>query len=283
MKIISSKVELFEFLQSLKDEDRKIGFIPTMGAIHFGHLGLVKRASRENNITVCSIFVNPTQFGNKDELKKYPRNLDRDAELLSKANCDILFTPLQEDLYDSENIEAELNSIELNKIDETLEGAIKPKHFKGVAFILEKFFRIIEPDSAYFGNKDFQQLQIIRYYVKENNIPVKIIGCDTVREQNGLAISSRNEKLSLEEKNTAAIIYSSLVECKSISKNLSVSDTKSFAINRINQLSELNCEYFEIVDSESFKPLKNWTDSNTIIGCIAVQFKGIRLIDNITL
>lgn len=269
--------EVRETLSTSGIDGKKIGFVPTMGALHEGHISLVKKSVGDNDVTVVSIFVNPTQFNNKEDLEKYPRTVENDLEMLEKAGVDLVFVPIVEEIYP----DPDTRLFDFGLLDKVMEGKFRPGHFNGVAQVVSRLFDIVRPDRAYFGEKDFQQLTIIREMVRQYTIPVEIIGMPIRREASGLAMSSRNERLTEKERTEASLIYAALKESKSfVSKN--VSETITFVADRINRSELLNVEYFEIVDGDSLQPIKDWTDTSYAVGCIAVFCGDVRLIDNIT-
>ncbi len=272
-------------LKSSSDKPTTIGFVPTMGALHKGHISLIEKAKKENDVVVCSIFVNPIQFDNKEDLKKYPRDINEDIKKLEDIGCDILFNPCADEMYpkNKSNCTDEQKSVNLGELDKTMEGKYRTGHFDGVAIVVNKLFDIAKPDKAYFGEKDFQQLCIIKYLVKQNNIPVQIIGCSIIREKDGLAISSRNIRLTSEQRNIAPVIYKTLKKAKEKSRYLSVEEIKILVTKEINKNKLLKLEYFEIVDIYSLKSIYKWSDTKKTIACIAVYLEKIRLIDNIIL
>jgi pantoate--beta-alanine ligase len=281
MKQFSTIKETHDYLWSQKDIGKSIGFVPTMGALHKGHLALVNRSKLENDLTLCSIFVNPIQFNNKEDLAKYPRSLASDAKMLDEAGCDILFIPETSEMY-PENELVNLD-LEFGMLDKVMEGKFRPGHFKGVAIVVKKLFEITLPTRAYFGKKDFQQLAIIRYMLQKLSIPIEIIPCPTVREPDGLAMSSRNMRLTIAERNLAPIIYQILFEVKQKVGKLPVRELKEWAIKRIQKDPALRVEYFEIADKDSLMPLENWNHKEHAVAFTAVFLGGVRLIDNIEL
>ena len=277
MEIIDSKNILQNILKGFKEQGNSIGFVPTMGALHEGHLSLIKRSNIENDITVVSIFVNPTQFNDQEDYKRYPRIISDDLKRLESVKCDFLFTPTKAEMYPEED-KREFN---FGNIDKVMEGAHRPGHFRGVALIVSKLFEIVNPHKAYFGEKDFQQVAIIKHLTKQLDFNIEIIPCPIVREDDGLAMSSRNTLLSEEQRKNVPIISKTLFESVNKMKLLSLSETKDWVIRKINENPFLKVEYFEIVDSESLEPIMDWNQSNNITGCIAVHVGNIRLIDNI--
>ena len=276
MILVKTVKELQEKLQRLKGSG-PVGFVPTMGALHHGHLSLVNKAFDENSVVIVSIFVNPTQFNDPNDLKHYPRNLKSDLALLEPTGCHLVFAPEPEEIYP----EPDTRKFNFGYLERVMEGKHRPGHFNGVAQVVSKFFGIVKPDKAYFGWKDFQQLAIIKNMVKQLSLPVEIIPCPIVREESGLAMSSRNELLSAEKRNNAALIYRTLTEAKKLKNQKSVNEIKNWVMEQINQNPWLTVEYFEIVDDENLRPVEKWDEDKTKVGCIAVYCGKVRLIDNI--
>ncbi|HNZ85205.1 MAG TPA: pantoate--beta-alanine ligase [Paludibacteraceae bacterium] len=274
MQIITTKSELCKSLTN--STGIRIGFVPTMGALHQGHLSLVMRSKRENEVTVVSIFVNPTQFNDSRDLEKYPRTLDADINLLSQVGCDIVFAPTVDEMYP----EKDTRIFNFGTLETVMEGRHRPGHFNGVAQIVSKLFDAVQPHIAYFGEKDFQQLAIIREMVKQLNYTITIAGCPIVRESSGLALSSRNMLLSAEEHKKAPIIYQILSESCIFVAQKQPHEIRNWVLNKF-QNTGLDVEYFEIVDGYSLQPVSSWNESDYIVGCIAVFCGKIRLIDNI--
>ena len=269
MEIIKTKNKLQELVGKLKNNGKTIGLVPTMGALHEGHLQLIRRCAKENDVCIVSIFVNPTQFNDKNDLAKYPRTLEADAKLLEKNNCFAIFAPEVDEVYSSE----ELNStfeFNFNGLDEVMEGKFRPGHFNGVVQIVGKLFELTTPDKAYFGEKDFQQLAIIRHLVATKSYPIEIIGCPIVREESDLALSSRNALLSESEKQIATNIYNTLLKSIDYQNEKSIKETIDWVITTINNIDGLCVEYFEIVDGKTLQSIQNWDDANYIVGCITV-------------
>ena len=264
-------------------ENATIGFVPTMGALHAGHLSLIDASVKDNHYTVCSIFVNPTQFNDKGDYEKYPRLLDDDIEQLVKQSCDVLFVPESQEMYPSNGQAQTTTNIDLGELALVMEGEFRPGHFDGVITIVEKLFRIIAPNKAYFGQKDFQQLAVIRRMTEALKLQVEIIECPTVRENDGLAMSSRNLLLTPEQRTEAPTIYRSLLKGKENLKDQNVEELKQNLINAINRSECLNVEYVEIADSVSLQPITSWDSSTSVVCCVAVHAGDIRLIDNILL
>jgi len=281
MLIFKTVVELQQFLFSC--DNKTIGFVPTMGALHQGHLSLMAKAIEENDLMVCSIFVNPTQFNNKEDLEKYPRHTDKDLALIQNAFADdtklVIFLPDIKEIYPNK-IE---KSYDFGNLSLVMEAQHRPGHFDGVGMVLERFFDIIQPTKAYFGEKDFQQLAVVRNLVKQLKLPVQIIGCPIVREANGLAMSSRNERLTPEQKEQAANIYKFLQEVKQQAKTFTVEEVKNNFVKAIKNIPTLQLEYAEIVDGNTLLSVNDWNETNYCVAFTAVFVGNVRLIDNITL
>ena len=273
-------VKTIKELQNILTDSRKsgtVGFVPTMGALHRGHLSLVKQAVLENETVVVSIFVNPTQFNDSADLEKYPRTLEPDLKLLKTTGCNIVFAPNAKEVYP----ETDIRKFDFGTLETVMEGKHRPGHFNGVAQVVSKLFDMVKPDKAYFGLKDFQQLAIIKMMVKQLELPVEIVSCSTVREVSGLAMSSRNELLSIEQRKNAAHIFETLTKAKEQKGQKSVEELTNWVIETINKNPFLNIEYFEIVDDEQLQPIKKWNYINSKIGCVAAFCGDVRLIDNI--
>lgn len=277
MKIIDTIKDLRLLLDESRAAGKSVGLVPTMGALHAGHASLVERAVKENDVVVVSVFVNPTQFNDKNDLQNYPRTMEADCALLSKEGADYVFAPSVEEMYP----EPDTRVFDFTPLDKVMEGPNRPGHFNGVAQIVSKLFYAVEPDRAYFGEKDFQQLAIIREMTKQLNLSINIIGCPIVREEDGMALSSRNMLLSKSERKTAANISRTLFKSRIFAATNSLSDTKKFVIDTINAINGLQVEYYEIVDGNTLQPINSWDDSKYIVGCITVQCGKVRLIDNI--
>ncbi|MBR3884104.1 MAG: pantoate--beta-alanine ligase [Bacteroidaceae bacterium] len=277
MKIIRLISELRAELEQGRALSKTIGLVPTMGALHSGHISLVERAVAENDITVVSVFVNPTQFNDKNDLKNYPRTLDADCALLESAGVDYVFAPEVEEMYPK----PDTRIFSFAPLDTVMEGACRPGHFNGVAQIVSKLFYAVEPDRAYFGEKDFQQLAIIREMVAQLELKLEIVGCPIVRESDGLALSSRNMLLTEEERTRALIISRTLFESLEFAKENTLQATKSFVEEKINAVDGFKLEYFQIVNGRTLQQIDNWDDCDYVVGCIALFCGKIRLIDNI--
>lgn len=266
-------------ISSLK-KGTTIGFVPTMGALHKGHLSLVEQARKENDIVIVSIFVNPTQFDKQEDLVNYPKTIDTDLSLLNSAYCDIVFAPSAEEIY-AKNIQSQ--SFNFDGLEHQMEGKFRDGHFDGVGTIVKRLFEIVNPTKAYFGEKDFQQLQIIKNMVKNNHIPVKVVGCDIFREADGLAMSSRNARLTKEHRDAASFIYKTLKQAKTKFGTESAIKVIEWVENEFKNHPLLNLEYFEIANEESLQPIKEKNNTQKYRAFIAVFAGKIRLIDNISL
>lgn len=261
----------------LREAGKTIGFVPTMGALHQGHISLHEQSRRENDVTVCSIFVNPIQFNNPDDLEKYPRTEDEDLKMLKEAGCNMVFMPSANEMYPEEN---KIN-YDFGHLDKVMEGQFRPGHFNGVAVVVKKLFDIVQPHRAYFGEKDFQQLAIIKALVKMLQIPVEIIPCPTVREASGLAMSSRNERLRAEDRQKASAIFRTMSRAKELVPAVFPQEIEKWVIQEINSIASLQIEYFILVDAETLLPVHEWKTGQPVRGCVAAYIGGVRLIDNI--
>ena len=277
MKLIQTIKELRAELDGLRKAGKTIGLVPTMGALHAGHASLVKRAVAENDVVVVSDFVNPTQFNDQNDLLKYPRTLDADCALLEACGAAYVFAPSVEEIYP----EPDTRRFSYAPLDTVMEGKYRPGHFNGVCQIVSKLFLIVEPTRAYFGEKDFQQLAIIREMVRKYPFSLQIVGCPIVREADGLALSSRNARLSGEQRMQALQISKTLFASVDYAKVHSLAETKAFVEKGIEDAEGLRLEYFEIVDGNTLQPVSSWDESGYIVGCITVFCGDVRLIDNI--
>ncbi|MBQ2182554.1 MAG: pantoate--beta-alanine ligase [Bacteroidaceae bacterium] len=279
MKVLHTIQDLKAELKAYRNEGKSVGLVPTMGALHAGHASLVERSVRENDVTVVSVFVNPTQFNDKNDLAKYPRTLEKDCELLEEKGATIAFAPSVEEVYP----EPDTRVFSYPPTDEVMEGGFRPGHFNGVCQVVSKLFMMVEPDRAYFGEKDFQQIAVIKRMVEDQKFPLEICPCPIVREESGLALSSRNSLLTAEEKDIAVNISKTLFASLEYAKDHSLEETKQWVIDTLNGIDGLEVQYYEIVDGTSLASLKEWEDSDDVVGCITV-FCGqipVRLIDNI--
>jgi pantoate--beta-alanine ligase len=277
MEVCYTISELKQIIGDCKKRGEVVGFVPTMGALHHGHLSLVREASKTCSFVVASIFVNPTQFNDKDDLARYPRTLDADLAMLKSVHCNLVFVPTVEEVYP----EPDNRVFDFGHLDKVMEGAHRPGHFNGVGQVVSKLFDMVEPHKAYFGQKDFQQLAIIKYMVKQMNYPIEIIPCPIVREPDGLAMSSRNTLLTPEQRENAALISQTLFEAANLKTSHSIDEIKQWIVTSIDKNPYLKTEYFEIVDDEQLLPINEWSSECNKVGCIAVHCGKIRLIDNI--
>jgi len=277
MDIIRTRADLREKLMAVRKEGKKTGYVPTMGALHQGHASLVSLAAGENDFTVASIFVNPAQFNDPADLKNYPRTPQADYQLLENHGCHLVFEPSTEEMYPNG---VELIGLDLGFLGSTMEGKFRKGHFQGMVTIVYKLLTAIVPDRAYFGEKDFQQLAIVRFMADELNMPVEIIGCPTIREPDGLAMSSRNIRLTPAERSSAHVIFDSMQQFTALNQRLTVAEVKTKVIETIGKNGLFSVEYFELVDSSTLKTIADWKESVSIRACIAVKTSGTRLIDN---
>lgn len=279
MKVVNKISDLRELLDAYRNENKTIGLVPTMGALHEGHASLVDRSAKENDVTVVSIFLNPTQFNDKSDLERYPRTLEADCVLLEKHGCTIVFAPSVEEVYP----EPDTRHFSYPPTDSVMEGAMRPGHFNGVCQIVSKLFSYVEADRAYFGEKDYQQIAVIRRMKEDLGFKVEIVPCPVIREENGLARSSRNTLLTADEHVLAANIYRVMKESLPMAKTHSVAEVHDYVVNALNAIDGLEVEYYSIVDGITLADVNSWNDSESIVGCITV-FCGhtpIRLIDHI--
>ena len=279
MKLIHTIEELQRGLTEARVKGEKIGLVPTMGALHGGHASLVKRSVEENDITVVSVFLNPTQFNDKTDLEKYPRTLEADCQLLESVGADFVFAPSVEEMYP----QPDTRKFSYPPVDTVMEGAYRPGHFNGVCQIVSKLFSIVEPDRAYFGEKDYQQIAVIRAMVKDLKFKVQIVPCPVIREESGLAMSSRNTLLTEQERTVAANIYGILSKSKNFATNHTLKETRQYVVDALNAIVGLEVQYFSIVDGDTLQELEKWSDATHIVGCITVfcGHQPIRLIDHI--
>lgn len=277
MQVINTVAQLRETLQAERAKGKSIGLVPTMGALHDGHASLVRRSVAENDITIVSIFLNPTQFNDPKDLERYPRTLESDCSLLESCGAQIAFAPSVKEIYPK----PDTRHFSYPPTDSVMEGERRPGHFNGVCQIVSKLLEMTEPTRAYFGEKDYQQIAVIRRMVADLGMKLEIVPCPVVREQSGLAMSSRNTLLSPEEKKTAANIYRILSESKTL--KLSIAETTDWVIQHINAIPELEVEYYSIVDGDTLADISSWDDATSVVGCITVYCgkTPIRLIDHI--
>ena len=276
MEILKTSLELFQYRKAVP-VTKRIGFVPTMGALHEGHLSLVDIASQQTDIVILSIFVNPTQFNDPEDLKKYPRLIDADLSMLAKTSVAAVFIPEVAEIYP----EPDLRQFDLGNISNIMEGAHRPGHFNGVAQVVSRLFDMVKPHMAFFGQKDFQQLAIIKKLVEMLQYDIEIVACPIIREPDGLAMSSRNILLTAEQREQASLISKTLFKALERSGTMSVSELKEWVTNTLNAYPFFQVEYFEIIDHYKLKPVTRWEDEGTKVGCIAIKLGRIRLIDNI--
>lgn len=277
MQVFNTKNELIATLETYRNEGKIIGFVPTMGALHEGHLSLVKESKSNSDITVVSIFVNPTQFNDPEDLKRYPRTLEKDLDLLKTVNCDLVFAPSVLEIYP----EPDTRKFDFGYLESIMEGAKRPGHFNGVGQVVSRLFDVVQPHKAFFGMKDFQQVAIIKNMVKQLNYSVEIIPCPIIREESGLAKSSRNTLLEENYKKNAPHIYATLKKACTFVPEMKVEELKKWITDEINSNPFLEVEYVEIVDDTTLKIVEDWSESGTKVACVAVYAGKIRLIDNI--
>ncbi len=279
MIVVNTVKDLKKALEKARLDGKTIGLVPTMGALHEGHASLVRRCVEECDLCVVSVFVNPTQFNDKNDLASYPRNLKADSQLLESIGAHILFAPSVEEVYP----EPDTRTFSYPPIDTVMEGAKRPGHFNGVCQIVSKLYMYAEPDRAYFGEKDFQQIAVVKAMAKDLKLPVEIIPCPIVREDSGLALSSRNQLLSDKERETATAIIRTLRASLKWAETKTVDEVHDLVVDKINQVEGLDTEYYQIVDGDTLQPVSKWTDSDSIVGCITVYCgqRPVRLIDNI--
>ena len=280
MKIFNTKQEIKSFLHTQGEANKTIGFVPTMGALHEGHLSLIKKAKKKNDLVVVSIFVNPTQFDNQEDLVKYPKTYKKDTKLLENVSCDVLFFPSVEEIYANNVLPKKFN---FDGLEHQMEGKFREGHFNGVGTIVKTLFEVIEPNNAYFGEKDFQQLKIIKKMVKKHHLNVKIKGCKIFREEDGLAMSSRNSRLNIEQRTSAPFIYRTLKKARDKFETENTARTTEWVQNQFKKHPFLDLEYFTIADEKTLESIKNKESDKKYRAFIAVFAGEIRLIDNIRL
>ncbi|MCF8378489.1 MAG: pantoate--beta-alanine ligase [Bacteroidales bacterium] len=277
MEIIYNLPDFREFRSLLDSQSKSIGFVPTMGALHNGHLSLIQKAMESCEIVIVSIFVNPTQFNDPNDLKNYPREIEKDIKKLSPLNPNVIFIPGVEDIYPK----PDTRIFDFGNLDKVMEGATRPGHFNGVAQVVSRLFDIVRPHKAFFGQKDFQQLAIIKAMVLQLDYKIEIVSCPIIREENGLAMSSRNSLLTEAERKNASFIYKILKEAKASYPALTIEEISNTAVKKFENQPGINLIYFEIVDSKSLAPVKTPDNSSEIVACVAVKINAVRLIDNL--
>jgi len=277
MQTFTTVRALTEQVNALRQKGRTIGFVPTMGALHQGHISLIERCVAENNACVASVFVNPTQFNDPKDLETYPRTPETDAHILAQAGCDYLFMPSVEEMYPT----PDTRQFSFGTLETVMEGAYRPGHFNGVAQVVSRLFELVKPDKAYFGEKDFQQLAIIRAMVTQLGLPIDIVACPIVREADGLAMSSRNKRLTAEQREKAPLIADILLKSRTFASDNSVDATIGYISERLRPEDGFKLDYMAIVDGRTLQAVKDWAETDYIVGCVAVFCGPVRLIDNI--
>ncbi len=277
MLVIKEITELQELIDRKKKAGETIGFVPTMGALHSGHMSLVEVAGQQADYVVVSVFVNPTQFNDENDLINYPRTLDQDLDMLDETCCQLVFAPEVETMYP----EPDTRQFNFGKLEQVMEGQFRPGHFNGVAQVVSKLLFMVKPDKAFFGLKDFQQFVIVKALVKQLNLLVEIVACPIMREKDGLAMSSRNQRLSNEQRKNATHIHRTLTAARHKAGEMSVKDLKKWVVDTIDQNRFLETEYFEITDDENLNAITSWESPLNKVGCVAVHCGEVRLIDNI--
>jgi pantoate--beta-alanine ligase len=277
MIILRTVADTKQHLDTILSKEKVIGFVPTMGALHEGHLSLIRKAKKETDYVAASIFVNPIQFNNPEDLLKYPREEESDIRKLKGSGCDMVFIPTVEEMYPV----PDTTVFDFGHLDKVMEGKFRPGHFNGVAIVVKKLFEIIRPHQVFLGEKDFQQLVIIQEMVRQLHLPVRIVPCETVREADGLAMSSRNKRLTPEERMIAPAIHQILVRAVRLRRSRSVRQVMEWVSREFHKIPAFTLEYFEIVDADTLIPIEKWSASDRIIGCVAAYIGKVRLIDNI--
>jgi pantoate--beta-alanine ligase len=279
MLILKTIGEVNAWHENMRQDQKSIGFVPTMGALHPGHISLIRKANLENDVVACSIFVNPIQFNNPEDLEKYPRTFDDDIRRLEEVACDVLFAPTVSEMYPGKDIVND--NYNFGHLDKVLEGQYRPGHFNGVAVVVRKLLEIIKPQRAYFGMKDYQQLKIVEALVKYHEMPVDIVACPTLREKDGLAMSSRNVRLSHHERVIAPVIHRVLTEIKDKTNQLTPKEAQIWGVNQLNNYAEIQVEYLQIVGADDLLPIENWDEKKGVVVLVAAYLGKVRLIDNV--
>lgn len=277
MEVVRTVSALRAALDKARAQGNSIGLVPTMGALHAGHLSLIEKARKDNDIVVVSVFVNPTQFNNPDDLRTYPRTEEADCEKLKAAGVDFALVPSVEEMYPEEDTRV----FDLGPVAEVMEGAMRPGHFNGVAQIVSKLFSIVQPRRAYFGEKDFQQIAVIRRMVELEGFDLEIVPCPIKREKDGLAMSSRNVRLTPEQRIIAPNIHKALATSVDWAKDHTLAETEKYVVDEINSFPGMEVEYYQIVDGKTLQPISEWSQSSEPVGCVTVYCGDVRLIDNI--
>jgi len=278
MHVFKKISELNLYLSPFRNQHKVVGFVPTMGALHSGHLELIRKCKNDCDLTVCSIFINPLQFNNREDFVNYPVSIAQDISLLENAGCDVLFSPSEKEVYPEEN----KSVYDFEGLADTMEGKYRPGHFNGVAVVVKRLFDIVQPQKAYFGIKDYQQLQIIKKMVSIHHLAVEIVPCPIVRESDGLAMSSRNRRLTNEERKIAPMIYRIIQQSASKSKEMAPSKLKDWIYKQFNEINQMQLEYYELVDANTLQPVHTWTSGQEVVACVAVYLGSVRLIDNVS-
>ncbi len=281
MQVIRTNEKLEQIIQNEQEQGRKVGFVPTLGALHQGHMSLIQQAKEKTDVVVCSIFVNPTQFDDKSDFEKYPKTIDQDIELLTKHDCDILYLPTVDEVYPTGT--ALQKEYQLGKLEHRLEGATRPGHYQGVAQVVHRLLVLVHPDVLFLGQKDYQQVLIIKKMIKQENLTVEVEICPIVREEDGLAMSSRNRRLSPEARAVAPELFKTLSSCQQNYKDFSVAKLKQWAETNLNVEPLITVDYIEFCDMKNLKPINRWSDAKHVIVLGAIFLQPIRLIDNIIL
>jgi pantoate--beta-alanine ligase len=279
MVVFTTVDDIQRFIESCRLTSQTVGFVPTMGALHQGHLELVKKSIKDNHITVCSVFVNPTQFNDKSDLEKYPRNLEKDCQLLETVKTDVVFAPAVDEIYP---VNMKVPVPDLGGLDLVMEGTFRPGHFNGMAQVVNRLLDIVKPDKLYMGQKDFQQFTIVKYMLKKLESKVELVVMKTIREKNGLAMSSRNQRLSDEMKNKAGIIYRTLMAVKKHTGQKNPAQLSEYSKKRLTKAG-FEVEYFTIADGDSLQTVKDFDKHSYVVACVALWAEGVRLIDNMIL
>jgi pantoate--beta-alanine ligase len=273
--------DVYRYLENLRKKGRSIGFVPTMGALHTGHISLLKRAKSENDVVCCSIFVNPTQFNDQNDFNKYPKPVEKDIEILYEVNCDLLFLPEVEEIYP--NGLDHLKNFDLGDLENMLEGASRPGHFKGVTNVVDRFLEIVSPHRLYLGQKDFQQVKVIQKLLRITGRNVELVMCPILRGENGLALSSRNSRLTPQQRENASALSKTLFFIRDHYKEYTLKDLQFEATLRINRIPETSVDYLQFCNADSFQIINSWIEAHEIVAVAAININGVRLLDNILL
>jgi len=278
MTICGTIIEVNGALEQYRKRGEQVGFVPTMGALHEGHISLIKASLKDNKVTVCSIFVNPTQFNDKNDLARYPRMPEKDARLLEDNGCDVLFLPAVEEMYPNGPLK---ESFDFGHLDKILEGAHRPGHFNGVAQVVKRFFEIVTPDKAFFGSKDYQQVMIVKALIRQLRLPIELVACPILREPDGLAMSSRNALLTKEERKLAGLIPGMMQQAAQLATELGIAAAKAYVAEQVSQHELMKLDYYEICDADTLEILNDLPKGKKAVALIALFTGRIRLIDNL--